>query len=349
MGTSNPGITKALNNIKREGHILGQPESLSLNQIEKIMQQLKNSICKIIKENYTGTGFICLLKSKDNKYRIPVLFTCYHIINNEDIKEEKNIELKFFSKNIIIKLEESRNIYTSNEDSNDIIIIQLDKNEFKYSDLLEIDEDIFKDDDLNELFANKSVYILHYPKGKEPEHSIDTIKGISIDKNLINHYCATDNGSSGAPIMNLKNFKVIGMHIGKNENNNINIGILLKSPINNYFSFLDSDKEEEKPQIIINQNLKYINFIRSVDYALDKYYKKKSEEFVSNDKLLLLGIERINNNNFIGDKIIISPEGLTSFYSLSNNEIIDNAVYFIEIGEVIIIYINIFFYFRVQK
>ena len=246
-------------------------------------------------------------------------------------------------------MEESRNIYTSNEDSNDIIIIQLDKNEFKYSDLLEIDEDIFKDDDLNELFANKSVYILHYPKGKEPEHSIDTIKGISIDKNLINHYCATDNGSSGAPIMNLKNFKVIGMHIGKNEDNNINIGILLKSPINNYFSFLDSDKEEEKPQIIINQNLKYINFIRSVDYALDKYYKKKSEEFVSNDKLLLLGIERINNNNFIGDKIIISPEGLTSFYSLSNNEIIDNAVYFIEIGEVIIIYINIFFYFRVQK
>jgi hypothetical protein len=161
MGTSNPGITKTLNNIKREGHILGQPESLSLNQIEKIMQQLKNSICKIIKENYTGTGFICLLKSKDNKYRIPVLFTCYHIINNEDIKEEKNIELKFFSKNIIIKLEESRNIYTSNEDNNDIIIIQLDKNEFKYIDLLEIDEDIFKDDDLNQLFENKSVYILH--------------------------------------------------------------------------------------------------------------------------------------------------------------------------------------------
>jgi hypothetical protein len=43
------------------------------------------------------------------------------------------------------------------------------------------------------------------------------------------------------------------MHIGKNEDNNINIGILLKSPINNYFSFLDSDKEEEKPQIIINR------------------------------------------------------------------------------------------------
>lgn len=347
MGTSKPGTTKTLNNIKREGHILGQPESLSLNQIEKVMQQLKNSICKIIKENYTGTGFICLLKSKDNKYRIPVLLTCHHIINNEDIKEEKNIELKFFSKNIIIKLEESRNIYTSNEDNNDITIIQLDNNEFKYSDLLEIDEDIFKDDDLNKLFENKSVYILHYPKGKEPEHSIDTIKGISIDKNQINHYCATDNGSSGAPIMNLKNFKVIGMHIGKNKDNKINIGILLKSPINNYFSFLDSDKEEEKPQIIINQNLKYINFIRSIDYALDKYHKKKREELESNDKLLLLGIERINNNNILGDKIIISPEGLTSFFSLSNNEINDNAVYFIEleIEKVIIIYINIFFLF----
>ncbi len=75
--------------------------------------------------------------------------------------------------------------------------------------------------------------------------------------------------------MNLKKFKVIGMHKGKNENNKINLGKLLKSPINNYFSFLDWDKEEEKPQIIINQNLKYINFIRSVDYALDKYHKKE--------------------------------------------------------------------------
>ena len=37
MGTSKPGTIKLPNNFKREGHIPGQPESLSLNQIEKIM------------------------------------------------------------------------------------------------------------------------------------------------------------------------------------------------------------------------------------------------------------------------------------------------------------------------
>ena len=346
MGTSKPGTIKLPNNFKREGHIPGQPESLSLNQIEKIMQQLKNSICKIKKENCTGTGFICILKTKDNSYRVPALITCHHIINNEDIKEEKNIELIFIGKKIIIKVDKSRNIYTSNEDNYDITIIGLENNEFKYSDLLEIDENIFEDGNLNELFENKSVYILHYPKGKEPEHSVDTIKGISIDKNQINHYCATDNGSSGAPIMNLKNFKVIGMHIGKNEDNNINLGILLKSPINNFISSLDSEEQEEKPKIIINKNLKYINFIRSVEHAMDKYYKKKREELENNEKLLLLGIERVNSNNILGDKLIISPEGLTSFFSLSNNGIINNEVYFIELEleKVIKLYINTYIF-----
>jgi len=38
-------------------------------------------------------------------------------------------------------------------------------------------------------------------------------------------------GSSGSPIINLPNFKVIGIHLGGHPNNNYNIGIFLKEPI----------------------------------------------------------------------------------------------------------------------
>ena len=68
--------------------------------------------------------------------------------------------------------------------------------------------------------------------------------------------CSTDKGSSGSPILNLQNNKVIGIH-----NKNLisyNIGTLLKLPIkdfiNKYFM------EEEKDSIIINnKKFKIIN------------------------------------------------------------------------------------------
>ena len=43
-------------------------------------------------------------------------------------------------------------------------------------------------------------------------------------------------GSSGSPIINLENNKVIGIHRGRYQKNyNFNIGTFLKIPINEYF------------------------------------------------------------------------------------------------------------------
>ena len=43
------------------------------------------------------------------------------------------------------------------------------------------------------------------------------------------HCCNSTNGSSGGPLINLKNNKVIGIH--KGYNGKINLGILLREPI----------------------------------------------------------------------------------------------------------------------
>ena len=44
----------------------------------------------------------------------------------------------------------------------------------------------------------------------------------------------TDKGSSGSPIINLKNNKVIGIHL--KEENNFNIGLFLNYPIQEFIN-----------------------------------------------------------------------------------------------------------------
>ena len=92
-------------------------------------------------------------------------------------------------------------------------------------------------------FSEKTIYLLHYPKGKNASYSVGIIKEIN-DKKTIIHLCETEKGSSGGPIINLINYKVIGIHIGGNLIHNFNHGTFLKEPIdlfnqkfNNFFFF----------------------------------------------------------------------------------------------------------------
>ena len=51
------------------------------------------------------------------------------------------------------------------------------------------------------------------------------------------HKCSTDIGSSGSPILNLKNNKVIGIHKGaQNHTKDFNYGTLLKYPLNDFIN-----------------------------------------------------------------------------------------------------------------
>ena len=52
-----------------------------------------------------------------------------------------------------------------------------------------------------------------------------------IDGHQIIHYCSTESGSSGSPILNLKNNKVVGIHWGSNIKGQFNYGTFLSYPI----------------------------------------------------------------------------------------------------------------------
>ncbi len=205
--------------ITKEVYIEGHPESLSKSEIndDKIKRQMEKSICKICiidEEIKNGTGFLCLISYQNNSLR--VLITCNHVFNNLKIGEEINLIFDD-GKTIKLILDESRKMYTNKK--NDITIIELNENEFELNDYLIIDN--------NNIEEYESIYIIHYEKGKDVKCSLDKIKDIDKHNNM-HHCCATDPGSSGAPILNYKTYQVIGIHIGYAKKINSNIGKLMK-------------------------------------------------------------------------------------------------------------------------
>jgi hypothetical protein len=157
-------------------------------------------------------------------------------------------------------------------------------------DLLEIDDDLFKKENLNKVYKNKSIYIIHYPKGKQAKLSNDIIKGISYENNRIEHLGSTEDGSSGAPILNLQTFKVIGIHLGKYRENNWNIGEVIRSPIDefNKLYFEPNLKNEKKEKKEINKNIEKNEIILSI----------KIEKEMINEKIFFLDNHKDFNNDF---------------------------------------------------
>ena len=107
------------------------------------------------------------------------------------------------------------------------MIIKLNKdNIYNY---LEIDSNIFeKDSELT--YLNEPIYILHFPNAGKA--CISKGAGIKkINEYDIKHFCNTQSGSSGGPILSLITNKVIGIHKGYIITG-FNIGTFLKYPLN---------------------------------------------------------------------------------------------------------------------
>ena len=251
-----------MENITKEVLIQNSPLSVSVKGTEKILFQMKNCVCKIIKEDgEKGTGFFCKIKVNQEGDIIYVLATNNHVLNSEDLKINKSISFIFNNNKIRkILIDENRIIYTNKE--SDISFIEI-KSYDEINNFLEIDDDIIEAEKniIETKYKKYSVYLLHYPKFDEAEVSYGQILKIN-EKNII-HLCNSENGSSGAPILSLSSFKVIGIHYGGNKNQ-YNKGTLIKLPIeyfikNNYI--INNMHKYSKKKISSSniQNLSQIN------------------------------------------------------------------------------------------
>ena len=179
----------------KENLIKVQPIPVSIEETRIILFQMENCICKIHKLNGAkGTGFFCEIPF--NNSLLKVLITNNHVLNEDEIDNDKIIDITIFSKE---KKEEGKKIIIDNTRKKftspklDVTIIEIKPNKDKINNFMEIDkEDMQKDNDLLELnYRRKSAYIIHYPKEKLSV-SYGLINNIIDGK--INHYCNTEVG-----------------------------------------------------------------------------------------------------------------------------------------------------------
>ena len=210
-----------------EKNIKGQQEAIPLNKILKIGQK---KVCKIkCSNNGTGSGFFCNIIDEWNPLR--ALVTNRHVLNEEDLKPGKKIS---FSKNddedqYVLEIDEERKVFTSKK--YDVTIVEIRKEDnIKPDSFFDIDENVY---DPNYNFKDKLIILLHYPKGDEMSLSTGSIKQVGVDeKNYeIYHLCSSDRGSSGGPLINIKDYKVLAIHKGASKEFNDNFDTLLKEPI----------------------------------------------------------------------------------------------------------------------
>ena len=295
----------------KEAHFDNYAESMTPEQMEKALFQMKYSICKIeLESNKYGTGFFCQIKIPNSMNYIYVMITNNHVLGENELALYKKISFTMnngeYSDSIYI--DGSRNIYTDID--KDVTIIEIDNKSF--IKFLDIDEDIYKENP-NKYFKNISVYIIHYEKGKKTKFSNGLIKCIEEDDYTIRHICPTEHGSSGSPILNLNNYKVIGVHKGTKEGKNWNLGTILKSPIDD---FIKEISKETEINILLHNKCVSKKTVKVIDSLFSLRNKLRNDIkvdffFVDYDE-----VDKNDENNIIIKEILKNNKDIEICYNL---------------------------------
>ena len=211
--------------------------SKPLTEKEIIEEQQKNKICKIymyLRGQLCGiaNGFFCLIPYPDQDHLIPALITANRCINEQLLTENKEIKISLNNdkKKLSIKLNNDRKIYTSKE--HDTTIIEIKPKEDKIHDYFELDDNLLKDN-LSDIYNQSKIYFVCYGKDNKMDMYNGTIKEIEGEE--IHHISDLISGSGGCPILSPSTYKVIGLHLGR-TNQEHKKGIFMNIPLKEFIS-----------------------------------------------------------------------------------------------------------------
>ena len=226
------------------------------------------NVCQIIVPDKKGTGFFCKIPIEKDKYSMKTLITNYHVLNKEDIKP--NNQIYFITNNNRnnkkkIEMDSYKCSYTNEEYDTTIIEVKKETDDLDSIEYFEVDNKILMEKRDDKFLKDIDTYVIHYPhiddkKDEQVSHNNGKIKAITKNKDyIILHDCQTYNGSSGAPIIDAKTKKVIGIHKGSKDRSKYNLGTLLNFPIK---EFKESNSEKIKKFIEYNLNKKNDNELK---------------------------------------------------------------------------------------
>ena len=302
--------------MENEIIIKNSPAPVDIEGTKTILNQMMNCICKIKINATNGTGFFCKIPYQNGSMK--VLMTNYHVLDDIYYRQNKDItlflnddkEVKII--NFGIERKSYFNIYY------DISMIEIKEND-NINNYLELDDNLFKDE-TQAYYKDISIYTLHYIYGNKASVSYGLT--IKIDDFEIKQKCSTEHGSSGSPILNLSNNKVIGIHKQGSKKFNFNLGTCLKFPLTDFYKKKNlriasniNNKSFNVNNSNINKKLLMIDLFNDMKNIWRKGQPKKivifktedDEIFPGNfshgttiDQILKYYLRRMNRTEFIG-------------------------------------------------
>ncbi|MBK1989691.1 trypsin-like peptidase domain-containing protein [Sphaerospermopsis aphanizomenoides BCCUSP55] len=201
------------------------------------------SVPKIVNGNMrkipTGTGWLVTSE---------LALTCWHVIEARDPKREPPISASDLQKQI------ANSVFTFDftqagvgieyglvqmEHDNlelDYAVVRLrDRQDspLQYRRFLRLDVDI-------PFTLGTQLYVIQHPKGQPQQRSGGYYKS-DLDSNRILHSAPTEEGTSGAPVLNVTNFQVVALHNGENETQKLREATKIKTIL--------SDLQHNRPKL----------------------------------------------------------------------------------------------------
>ena len=250
-------------------------EIVDFNYLENITNSgIKKCVCKIELGQKKGTGFFCKVPPKN----IKLFITNNHVLNQDSLNIEKNLNIFIQDEKKVINLNKKRFILT--EKDLDFTIIEI-LDEDNINNFLEIDEFINTKN-----YEGYQVFTMQHPKGGKLQYSHGKI--LKRNEKYFLYSLGTNRGSSGAPILLLENLKLIGLHKGEYELDKNKEIVKLGIPIN-----LIINKINKNLKINTNNNNNSANFnINNIKISkdilprgnksiIDKNFISKNNEFIN--------------------------------------------------------------------
>jgi len=264
-----------------EKELNDHPQSIGLEQMDIIKQKMEKSICKIkCPKRGFGTSFFCKIPFPNEFNMLTLLITNNQVLDETDLNIGNSFIFSLKNDELVFKIlfHNKRKTYTNKQ--YDITMIELKQSDgLKGYSFLDIDDNIFMDKP-NNYYPKKTIYLIHYPNGQKVEFSSGIIKNIFEDNYTISHFCTTKTGSSGGPLINILNHKVIGLHKGSEKGHNFNLGTLLKIPIQEFNQKFNNNMNN-------NFNMQNNNFIKNYNYQNKSFNNNNNNQN-----------KNFNNNNY---------------------------------------------------
>ena len=295
--------------------IIEKKDRFRLNRFKNIYLKQYMSVCKIeTYQNNFCTGFFCKfpnLKKKDFFY---TLVTSNHAVSENYITRWGQIKIYLNNNDKLgktINLDGSRLFWLS--ELYDITIIEIKEDDgLELNNFLEIDDFENNYNENISKYINNAIYMIQYSiKENKPELFLSKgfINSINKDKKRIFYDCLTGLGASGSPIINAQTNKVIGVHKGRNQRNDIRMGILILFSFKNYINILISNNS-------INSSLTELILL------YEDLNTNKEEDFINNnvdsyEKIFGITTQNKSINGIKLSNILLQSDDLTSSVELN--------------------------------